>query len=233
MLRAQQNRLAMFEAVYSYLKENESAFAGTNEFVESVNMLRAKIDGIIELEDKRSSVAKGRTNLKNETRTAAVTAGTALAGAIFAMAKKTKNITLIDKSNMSYSSLDNMRDIELVLSLNSIKDLAADNLEALSGFGVTNEKFLEYKEMFKVYFDALNSRESSKAIKISAGRGVAALFRETEELLKSIDKLAEAYRTENKQFFNGYKPSRSIKDLGAHRKKIPESSSNVIATPQS
>jgi hypothetical protein len=233
MLRAQQNRLAMFEAVYSYLKENESAFAETNEFVESMNMLRAKINGIFELEDKRSNISKGRTNLKNETRTAAVTAGTALAGAIFALAKKTKNITLADKSNKSFSGLDNMRDIELVLSLNSIKDLATENLEALSGFGVTSEKFLEYKEMFNEYFEALNARESSRAIKVSAARGVATLFKETEELLKSIDKLVEAYRVENKQFFNGYKPSRSIKDLGARRKKTPESSTNVIATPQS
>lgn len=233
MFKKQQNRLSMFEAVHSYLKENESAFAETNEFVESMNMLRAKINGIFELEDKRSNISKGRTNLKNETRTSAVTAGTALAGAIFALAKKTKNITLADKSNKSFSGLDNMRDIELVLSLNSIKDLATENLEALSGFGVTSEKFLEYKEMFNEYFEALNARESSRAIKVSAARGVATLFKETEELLKSIDKLVEAYRVENKQFFNGYKPSRSIKDLGARRKKTPESSTNVIATPQS
>ena len=224
MLKKQQNRLSMFEAVHSYLKENESAFAGTSELVDAMNTLRAKIDGIIEVEDLRSNVSKGRTSLKNETRNAAITSGNALAGAMYALGKKTKNVTLVDKANVTISALDSMRDIELVLFLNSTKELAMSYLQELSGFGITAEKFEEFKQKFNLYFEALSARESSRATRMSALRTLAANFTETEELLKSINKLVESYRTSNKQFFNGYIAARSVRDVGSRKKKQPDTS---------
>lgn len=224
MIKTQQNRLSMFEAVHSYLRENESAFAETTELVEAMNTLRAKINTIMELDDLKSNVSKGRTSLKNETRDTAITAGNALAGAIYAHAKKTKNVMLADKTSITISRLESIRDIELVLFLNSVKDLATEYLQALSGFGITGEKFEEYKQKFNLYFEALTSRESSRAKRIGASKALVTNFSETEELLKSIGKLVEAYRDDNIQFFNGYVAARSIKDLGSRRKKQPDTS---------
>jgi hypothetical protein len=224
MIKTQQNRLSMFEAVHSYLRENESAFAETTELVEAMNTLRAKINTIMELDDLKSNVSKGRTSLKNETRDAAITAGNALAGAIYALAKKTKNVMLADKTSITISRLESIRDIELVLFLNSVKDIATEHLQSLSGFGITGEKFEEYKQKFNLYFEALTSRESSRAKRIGASKALVTNFSETEELLKSIGKLVEAYRDDNIQFFNGYVAARSIKDLGSRRKKQPDTS---------
>ncbi|MBK6507435.1 MAG: hypothetical protein IPG02_17755 [Ignavibacteria bacterium] len=59
---------------------------------------------------------------------------------------------------------------------------------------------------------------------MSALRTLAANFTETEDLLKSINKLVESYRTSNKQFFNGYIAARSVRDVGSRKKKQPEAS---------
>jgi hypothetical protein len=226
MQRHHQNRLAMFEAVYTYLKQNESAFAETQELEECMNRLKTMSNEIIELDDTRRNVSKGATSLKRETREAAVSAGNALAGALYAFAKKSKNITLADKINVTYSTLDNMRDIEFVLFLNAVRELANENMQSLASFGITPEKFNAYIQKFNDYFNALNMRESSRATRMSAARSLKAKFRETDELLKSLDKLIEAYRTENKQFFDGYAAVRNVHDLGSRHRKQPEISGN-------
>jgi hypothetical protein len=232
MLKKQLNRFAMFEAVHTYLKENESAFAGTAELTEAMNKLKNMVYSIIELDDMKTNVTKGTTSLKRETQEEAVSAATALAGALYAFAKKSKNVTLADKTSVTFSTLNNMRDIEFVLFLNSIRELAINNLQQLANFGITEEKFEEYKLKFARYYEALNARESSRATRISASRVIAEQFRETDELLKSLDRLVEAFRKENKQFFNGYIAVRNVHDLGSRHRKLPDTPGN-IAAPQS
>ena len=44
------------------------------------------------------------------------------------------------------------------------------------------------------------------------------LFKETDDILDSIDRLMENYKVSNGEFYAGYKTSRVIKDLGIRHK---------------
>jgi hypothetical protein len=223
MLKSQQNKLIMYEAVHSYLKENEIAFSELEELVNGMNELKTKKDEIHAKEDQRMNSTKGKQDLKSETRKTAVTAGNSIAGALFAFAKKSKNVTLANKSNISITGLSSMRDLELVIFLNSLRELTRVNLQSLSPFGITEQKYAEYEQKINDYFEALTTSESSRAVRSSASKSLATLIKETDDVLKSIDKLVESFRDENKQFYNGYRSSRSIRDLGMRHKKLPES----------
>lgn len=231
------NKISMYEGVHAYLTEHEEIFISIAGMIELRGKLHDKITEIHGKQNEKENVAKGKKEAKEATRENMITQGLAFAAKLFDLGKKSKNIELSAQSDFTRSMLGKLRDPELVNLLETIKTNAASNIQELSAYGITQDKFDSFINSFNVYKAAINSKLSSAAIKVSANKTLTVLFKEADVILRTIDKMMEEFHDTESQFYLGYKNARSIKDLGLrHRPPVenqqrdnhPASVGNVI-----
>ena len=224
----------MLATVHAYVTENSAVYSDTEEFVSGIAKLKNLLDLIKDKEDERSTVATGKTKDKNVTRKSVSDFAVMVAGAIYAYGKKSENVFLTEKVNISATFLASLRNHDLVIVLESIEKLAEDNSAAIVPFGITAEKLSEFKARVTQYSKALNAKDSSGASKSSAGKSLRMLFRESDDLLDTLDKLVEGYSESNPEFYNGYKSARVVKNLGIRHEQPVElnAGSSVIKAPE-
>ena len=204
----------MLATVYAYAAENSNVYSDTEEFVSGIAKLKGLLDLIKDKEDERSTVVTGKTKDKNVTRKSVSDFAVMVAGAIYAYGKKSENVVLTEKVNISLSFLNSLRNHDLVIVLESIVELAEENSAVLVPFGITAEKLLEYKARVTQYSKALSAKDSSGASKSSAVKSLRHLFKECDDILDTLDKLVKGYIESNAAFYNGYKAARVTKNLG-------------------
>ena len=214
MIKYQKNKNSMFATVLAFVRENHEVYSGTEEFVSSVANLESVIDQIKEKEDERSSVTTGKTKNKNVTRDSVSRSTLLIAGALYALGKKTGNVVLTENVDTTMSFLKSLRNHDLIIKLDAIKEFAVENREILVAYGVTNEKYTEFLSRVELYTKALSAKSSSGATKSSARKSIKQLFKEGDVILDILDRLNENYIESNIAFYNGYKAARVIKNLG-------------------
>jgi len=224
----------MLATVHAYVTENSAVYSDTEEFLSGIAKLENLLVLIKNKEDERSTVATGKTKDKNVTRKSVSDFAVMVAGAIYAYGKKSENVVLTEKVNISFSFLRSLRNHDLVIVLNSIRELAEENSAAIDPFGVTAEKLLEYKARVTQYSKALSAKDSSGASKSSAVKSLRQLFKECDDILDTLDKLVEGYSENNAAFYNGYKAARVIKNLGIRHEQPVQlnAGSSVIKAPE-
>ncbi len=221
MIHSQENRLTMLEAVNTFLSENQAVISDVAELVQNQNALIEKKNLIHAKEDQRMNASKGKTKTKEATRKAVTSFAITIAGALFSFAKKSDNISLMAKSNFTTARLNKIRDSELPITLNSLRDLTQANIDSLEQFGVTPEMLTALEVKITNYVKALGEKESAVATRSSASKALSVLFKEADSILKTIDKLAVRFRETNLQFYNGYKSARIVRITGVRHKTIP------------
>ncbi|HMQ70623.1 MAG TPA: hypothetical protein PKA90_16700 [Ignavibacteria bacterium] len=218
MIKNQKNKYAMYDAVSAFLEEKSSNYSGNEEFTEHVNSFKASVNAIELKEDLRNKSTRGKVIDKNINRGSVTDQALAVAGALYAMAKKNGNVTLLESVKYTKSGLNRFRDTGLVIELNSIKEKAVEYSEAISRFGISSDSLAEFTGNIKIYEDALAAKASGGATKSGAVKSLMTLFRESDNILDSIDRLMENYKVSKSEFYDGYKTSRVIKDLGIRHK---------------
>lgn len=229
MLKKHENKLTMYDGVHTFLKDNEDLFAGSAEMTNLVNLLKIKRDEINSKEDERMNSTIGKTSKKQDTKDKVISMTLTMAGILFAYAKKTNDIELKEKTNLTNSKLSAMRDLELLIICEFIRDNVMLNQTALVIYDVTPAKTDEFVRRIAEYSAAVGAREVSTAVKSSASKSLDSLFNEENEILKSIDKLMEGFRESESQFYNGYKNLRRVKNLGVRHKPDENDAANGSA----
>lgn len=112
-------------------------------------------------------------------------------------------ITLMETTRITKSRLELLRDDVLVIELNSIKDKAIDNAEAITNYGVPAERLTKFINSITQYTKALGARASGGSQKTGATKSLTTLFKEADSMLDSIDRLMENYRDTHKEFYDG------------------------------
>lgn len=219
MIKNQKNKYTMYESVSAYLGKNSSVFEENEEFKEHFNSFRTSLIDIELKEDQRNKATKGRTTDKNISRETVTEEALGVAGALYAMAKKNGDVALRESVNLSKSKLKNFRDAGLMIELNSIKEKAVENSSEISRYGISPDKLAKYIDLITSYENALGARYTGGATRSGASKSLLNLFREADSTLDSIDRLMENYKVRNTEFYNGFKSSRVIKDLGIRRKE--------------
>jgi len=214
MKKPQKNKYSMYNGVIAHLEKNSSIY---NENEEFVNHRESFITVTIEIglkEDVRSKATTGKTKEKTVIRNLVTAEALGIAGALCAYAKKSKLITLAESTRLSKSKLENLRDNILGIELNFIKEQANQYSVEIARYGISGEKLNSFVNNISQYSKALGARSSGGALKTGASKSLTTLFREAGILLDSIDRLMENYRDTHKEFYDGYKASRVIKNLG-------------------
>ena len=234
MNKHQSNKISMIEGVHAYLTEHENVIENAAGIKSAAESLQVKITEIRSKENERLNVLKGKTLAKEAFRKHIVTQGLSFASKLFDLGKRSGNIELMTQSDYCRSDLKNIRDLELMLVLQTIKENAAANIEKLAVYGITQEKLDVFSSETVQFQESIDRKLTSVAIKISAGKTLTVLFREADQILKTLDKMVEEYHDSDNQFYLGYKSARSIKNLGLrHRPLEAVSQGSLISTPGS
>lgn len=217
MQKRHKNKLAMYSAVQSYVDDNQNLISGNEEFMLHKNSLTDLIIDIRNKQEIKNNATKGKVKDKDLTRDLVTKQALAAAGALFAFAKKTGNQPLVASVNYSRSRLDRLRDVELIIVLNSIKDKLNENSAEMIKYGISAEKLSAFLTNIETYSRAVAAKDSGGATKKGASVTLETLFKNADDLLISIDKLMENFIDSNGDFYSGYKSARVIKDLGVRR----------------
>lgn len=226
MIKKHENKIAMLDGVHAFINEHENIKAANSGLALVNTDLGNKIEEIRSLENTRMNIFKGRTISKNKSRAEIINLGFDFASKLFDYGKKSRNSELVSQSDFNRSEISQIRDTELINRLQNISENVESNQEALLTYGITPEKFGEYKEKVQSFISTLESKTTSQAVKISAGKTISVLFREADVILKTLDKMIESFQLTEIGFYKGYKAVRSIKDLGRRyrqpKEQVPE-----------
>lgn len=233
MLKNQKNKFTMYESVIAYLGENISIFSPNEEFTDHYNAFKKVVDDIGLREDERSKATTGKTMKKVIARNSVTNQAMAIAGGIYAYAKKSGNVTLQESSNITKSKLAKFRDTGLVIELNSIKDKATGLSDILVKYGISSASLSDFADNIENYSIAIGEKATGGASRTSASGSLVTLFKEADSLLDSFDRMMENYKLSNADFFRGYKSGRVIRDLGARhnvnlKAKVAAQSNNGV-----
>lgn len=219
MRKNQKNRYTMYEAVTAYLGENSAKYSDNEEFVEHLGSFRAAVTEIALTEDQRSKAVTGKTINKNILRDQVTIQALAVAGAVYAFAKKSGNVTLMESADQTKSKLKRFRDNGLVIELNSLKDKAVNISSDLERYGIAADKISQFTDNISAYSSAIGAKAAGGALRSGASKSMTTLFNEAGNILDSIDKMMDIYRVNEEAFYLGYQSARVVKDLGIRHKE--------------
>ena len=214
MLKRQLNKFAMVKNTVAFLSEYEEIISVIPELQIYHSELRSKCDEIESKDTERIVIRQGRFLNKMTERNEAINKALGISGAVFAYARKIKDIELEGRSYILRSELNNMRDTELASKLKYIKVLAEENMQPLNSFGVDAQKMNSYIRKIALYEKAVEDSGSSFAVKKGNLKVISELFKETDSILTAIDKLTDSFLEEYPGFVNNYRILRRIKNFG-------------------
>lgn len=218
MIKNHKNRYAMYDAVSAYLEENSSKFTDNEEFSAHFNSFKSLMNEIELKENQRVLATTGKVTNKNINRDSVTDMALGIAGVIYAYAKKEGNITLMESMKYNKGKFKAFRDTGLVINLTSIKEKALENSEAISRYGISAEKLEQFATKIAEYSNALGAKAAGGAEKSGASKSLKTLFKESGDILDSLDKIMESHKVNDRQFYDGYKSARVVKDLGVRHK---------------
>ncbi len=231
MQKRLKNKFAMFTTVHTYLKDKSTLYMDNEEFISHANSLRNTIAEIRLKDDAGKKATKGKSKNKEVTKTSVTNQALAVAGALYAFAKKSGNQTLLASMNLNKTKLEKFRDTELITELNSIKDKATEFSAEIAKYGISSAKLESYTANIETYSNALGEQDTGAAQKKVAYTSLSALFKEADDLIDSIDRFMENYKDSNPDFYAGYKTARGIRDLGIRYNDEDEEAGNPEQTP--
>lgn len=230
MIKSQENKFTMAKAVSSYLGENEHVTSGIPELIQHLNSLNIKFSEIEAKDTEHKTFRKGKLNVKYYEKSEAIKKAMGVSGAVNAYAVKNGLIELETNSKITKSSLESMRDAELVGRLRFILELASENLQYLEPYGITQAKFEAYSRIIDKYEFSVGQSESSKAVQKGAKKTLRQLFDELDKLLFSIDRLANGLLESNPEFVRNYRLTRKIYNPGTRHRQQENTAGNSMSS---
>lgn len=169
----------------------------------------------------------GKTVARETAKIKVMDSAVGIAAGLFAFSKKAGNEELMSISNVSHSDLRIMRENDFKERLETLKETAVRNSDALNNFGITQQKIDRYISKLADYKSKTESRSSSTVEKTGASKSLNAIFIEADNTLLMIDKIMEGIKDDYPDFYLEYKAARVIRETGIkHRKeKVTQSQS--------
>lgn len=197
------NKLVMIEAVQTYLSQNGSSYTDIPEITQKLSELNAVRSEIYDAENLQTQIASAAASAKAEARAKAESAVYELSGVLNAFGKNEEDVELAAKTYVTSSDIKRMRDINLVVFLTTVKELASAHIAGLSTYGVNQEALNSYAETFTGFVSSIGEKESQFAERASAVGKISRLFKDADEAMIAIDALVRRYKENDATFYKG------------------------------
>jgi len=168
------------------------------------------IGGTAQLTDVNlTGIADDKGNAKNHLAQMA----SDFADIIKSFASATKNATLKQEVNYSYTKLSKMRDEALAPVCRIIHDRAQENLDALRDYGITTQKLALLDAAIDDYAAKSPNTRTAIVNRRAQTANLRGLFKQLDEILNDqMDGLMKNFRVSHPDFYNAYLAAREIID---------------------
>lgn len=218
-----ENKFTMYKAVVKLFDKYPDKIAGITALTPVIEDLNNKIQAITEKDVEANTSQSGNADVKAALRASLEMSALKIASALYALGAKNSDEKLKALSKVTKSSLNALRDTQLVSDVEGLKKLADSYKAELSAYGITAGMLTELETTQNSYNTSIGTREQGQALSSAAYKTLDQIFKETDVLLKEqADKIMMIFRDSDSQFYNEYLNTREIKDLG-HRKEKPDS----------
>lgn len=228
MQQHQENVLTMVEVVIAHLDGNPSVWAALPAYVTHVTALKTKRDALVPYLNKQAAKTTGVTKDKQKLKVLAIQQALTTAGNIEVYATDNNDNTLYDNMHFSKSKLLAIPDTELTIKLQAIHDIAASLLISMANYGNTTASLMDFQTRINGYQQAVPKPRNTLVQRKTATLNIAQTFKETNYILKKLDKLSLNFATTDPDFLSEYSNSRQIINYAHHKTRL-EISINTTA----
>ena len=156
-----------------------------------------------------------------------------IANALYVFGIKSNNEPIKARCRLTASTLRTLSDSELLQCSNCIAALAKENLENITGYGVSSENIGELDAAIESFSALLNEQQ----FRLSESKATREMLFEDFEtanaiLKEELDPLIETLKTTEEEFYNHYRASRTIKDLRRPSSKNGKTIEEPVATSE-
>jgi hypothetical protein len=215
MTTNQDQKLSMYQTVRDFLIPNEGITKDLPNFAESFSVLLSTIKEIRNVSEIQKDINTGVTKGKKELREKLIKIAADNSRRITALAKFSNNSGLLDKIRFSISDLVKMQDNALKDYAQIIYAKAEANMEALAGYGVTQETQKSLLETINAYETSLTKPRVGILGKAQATSKLASLFDTAEAALENMDISIGLIRLTQVDFFTSYRNARKLIDTSS------------------
>ena len=209
MTKNQEDYLSMSQTTFSFLIENTAVWQRNLPIAETIQSIGTENDAIIDLQADQEKSHKGVTDSKQNDRTALEDIAHLVANILSFCGGKTKNFDLQGQVAEATIDLSRQSGIRLIGITDVVLKAGADNLEAATPYGLTQDMLDTLKVAKDAFVKQLNAPRSA----------INSASTATDMLAAGIDNLHTGYQALDKgmvqfngntTFYNGYKKARMI-----------------------
>jgi hypothetical protein len=215
MKKHEENKQTMYDAVLSLLTANGDKTGTLPVFAESFTKFKAAREAIKTRAIAMNSATEGKTATKRAAEDDLVDAIIRVSSALFSLGRKNNDLELQSRAKIERSTLQRMRDTELVVKGTEVYQLAEKFRAELEPYTITNEEVDTFKTKVNAFETSLGTREAGMAMRGGARQSLTEDFVSTDDILEmELDKHMELLKKDFPQFYDEYLAARVIKDMG-------------------
>jgi hypothetical protein len=113
MIKRLESKHKMYEGVISLLKENEALVNANKEFASSVSAFSETVKEIGAKDVQTVKASKGKTATKHNAEEELIEILAAVCSGLFLVGRKKKDMSIMERTDISENGLDRLRDTEL------------------------------------------------------------------------------------------------------------------------
>jgi hypothetical protein len=213
-----------------FLVKNESLTKELPEFGETITEFRGTLSRIKIIDGLQTNVRTGVAKNKKDVRNTLITLAAENSGKVFAFAKVSKNITLQDEVNFSYSDINRMTDVAFMTYTDELNKKMVKLLESLAKYGITAETQKKYAEALVEYENTMVKPRVSIVEKREATKELQSLFISLDSHISKLDAIIGIIRYTEKTFYNGYRTARKLVNTNTGEVALMATARDVIST---
>ena len=219
-----ENKYTQMKGTNEVLKQNSA----TVDTIPNMKLKALDFDGkIIEIGNKdaeRKTAMKGKTADKRDSFDELVDPTLKVSSGLYLLGKEENRNDLIEIGSLRKADLEKKRDTEVDILVQPVLTAGNANAAALIPFGVTGAMLLDLEAKLLAYNTSLAKKEGAMGNQTGMTKSLSTLFKEADDIQDSLDGYMEILRTDHQEFYDIYKASRVIWNLGESKymkKDIP------------
>lgn len=215
MTTNQESKLNMYLAVRNFIIQNETISKAIPKLAPCYASLESTISQIQSIGELQKDVKTGFAKDKKRLREALIIIAADNSRKLAAVAKFSRNETLMDKVRFNITELKRMTDVALKDYAEIIYEKVESNLDKLAEYENSPETQKVFRETISAYNTSLSTPRSGIAERRQATKRLVILFEEADLYIEEMDFAIGAVQLKNPDFINGYKTVRKIVDTSS------------------
>lgn len=217
-----ENILSMYGAVTEICNQYNSVWSGNVAFSDNFSSFNLKVAEINALKLRQETVITGIAQDKKAKRNAVTDSAMVIIGATVAFAVASSNNTLRDEVRYTRSALNSLRDTDFISAVRIVHTKATENVAHLNAYGIEPHMLDDFNTLINEYEALAQDPRAAIADRKAATQNFKPLFDSADGILEILDALVEVFKPGSLEFYNAYKASRIIVDLGIRHEPTPE-----------